>query len=78
MATHKDIECRLIFNPVDGQLACLEMVPDENTDPCEIYFSNYHEVEGRLLPQRMEVRYGDGVYHVFESKKIVVNPAPGK
>jgi len=78
VATHKDVECRLIFNPVDGQLACLEMFPDESADPCEIYFSNYHEVEGRLLPQRLEARYGDGVYQVFESKKIVVHPAPGK
>jgi hypothetical protein len=78
VATHKDVECRLIFNPLDGQLAGLEMAPDENTDPCEIYFSNYHEVEGRLVPHRLEARYGDSVYHVFDLKKFVIQPAPGK
>ncbi len=41
------------------------MFPEEDADPCEVYFSQYHDVDGRMLPGRMEVRYGDEVYGVF-------------
>ena len=45
--------------PTRGQLAALEMYPEEDTDPCELYFSEYQEIEGRMLPARIEVRHGD-------------------
>ena len=77
-AVHQGVECRLMFNPADGQLAALEMYPEEHTDPAEIHFSDYREVQGRLLPHRWEVRYGDSVYNVFECKKIDITTPAGK
>jgi len=63
---HGGVECRFLFDPVEGLLLAMEMFPEENVDPCEVYFSEYRRLEGRLLPGRMEVRLGDDPYGVFE------------
>ena len=52
-----------MFHP-NGQLAALEMYPDLNVDPCEIYFSQYRDVEGRLLPHRLEVELAERLVEV--------------
>jgi hypothetical protein len=59
------VETRFYLDPADGFLACVEMFPDDQSDPCEVYFGDYQEVDGRMLPHRMEVRYGDNVFGVF-------------
>ena len=56
---HGGVECRFYFDPADGHLLAMEMFPDEDSDPCELYFSDYAEKDGRLLPGKIEVRYGD-------------------
>ncbi|MBI3839887.1 MAG: trypsin-like peptidase domain-containing protein [Planctomycetia bacterium] len=78
LATYRDLECHFMFNPADGQLVALEMTPEEDTDPCELYFSEFQEVEGRILPQRIEVRNGDGVYQVFHCKQFKFDTAAEK
>jgi len=47
------------FSPKDGTLLGLEMTIDREEDPCEIYFSDYHMVNGRSLPSTIEVWCGD-------------------
>jgi len=59
------VECRLYFDPAEGHLLLLEMFGEELADPCEVYFHEYRPNDGRWLPQRMEVRYGDVVFGVF-------------
>jgi hypothetical protein len=55
------------------------MFSDSDMDPCEIYFSDYREVDGRLFPFHLEVRHGDGVYQVLEATKFdVAAAAPGE
>ena len=66
MGTYKDVECRFMFDPAEGQLLAVEMFPVEDVDPCEVYFLKNREVDGRFLPARMEVRIGDDVYAIFE------------
>jgi hypothetical protein len=34
----------------------------KDDDPCELYFSVYKPVDGRMLPHRIDVRYGDKKY----------------
>jgi len=63
---HGGAECRFLFHPAEGHLVAMEMVPEENVDPCEVYFLDYRQVDGRLLPGRMEVRFGDELYSVFQ------------
>lgn len=59
------VESRFYFDPADGHLVLVELFGDELLDPCEVYFHEYRPVDGRWLPQRMEVRYGDIVFGVF-------------
>ena len=49
VGSHKGVECRFYFDPADGHLLAMEMFPDEDADPCEVYFSDYREVDGRVL-----------------------------
>ena len=47
VGTYKGVECWFYFDPARGDLLALEMYPAENADPCEVYFSDYHDVDGR-------------------------------
>ena len=66
VGSHKGVDCRFYFDPAEGHLLAIEMFADEEADPCEIYFSDYREFDGRWLPGRMEVRYGDEPFAVFK------------
>ena len=68
-ASHKGVRCRFYFDPDMGRLSALEMFPDDESDPCEVYFSDYRDVAGHSWPGRMEVRYGDELFVVFEVKE---------
>ncbi len=76
--TYRDLDFHFMFDPADGQLVALEMTPEEDTDPCELYFSEFQEIEGRIVPGRIEVRNGDGVYQVFHCKQFKFDPAAEK
>jgi S1-C subfamily serine protease len=65
VAIHAGVECRFMFHPLEGQLLAVEMSSGEETDPCEIYFGDYREVDGRWLPQAMEARCGDDLFASF-------------
>jgi hypothetical protein len=67
---HGGVECRFFFDSVDGLLLGMEMYPEEDVDPCEIYFSEYRETDGRHVPARIEVRFGDEVYGVFQVEQF--------
>lgn len=53
------------FSPTDQTLLAMETKLKEHEDPCELYFSDYRPVAGRLLPHRISVRYGDLHYGTF-------------
>jgi serine protease Do len=78
VANHGDIECHFMFDPADGQLVAMEMFPEEDADPCEVYFSEHKEVEGRMLPGRIEVRHGDDFNQVFQCRQFTFGPADNK
>ncbi|MBX3412083.1 MAG: trypsin-like peptidase domain-containing protein [Pirellulales bacterium] len=63
--TYANVEVTFAFDPTDGRLLALEMFPANDVDPCELYFSDYREFDGRRLPGRIEVRHGDEVYAVL-------------
>jgi S1-C subfamily serine protease len=70
LGVHGGVQCRWYFDPAQGTLAAMEMYPDAESDPCEVYFSDYHEVEGRLMPSQMEVRFGDDTFGQFKFSEI--------
>jgi serine protease Do len=65
LAVGDGVESRFFVDPADGTLLCIEMYPDDDSDPCEVYFSQYRPEQGRNLPHRMEVHCGDVVFGVF-------------
>ena len=52
------------------------MFPDTDVDPCEVYFRQYREVDGRQVPARVEVRHGDQLYALLEFTDIKFEEAP--
>ena len=51
VGSHKGVECRFYFDP--GRRAICwpwRCSPTRNRDPCEIYFSDYRETAGRVVP----------------------------
>ena len=69
IGTTDGVDCHFMFDTVDGSLVALEMYPQDDADPCEVYFS-YHESEGRFIPQRIEVHYGDNLFAVMSVTKF--------
>jgi serine protease Do len=71
VGTTEGVECLFYFEPASGMLVALEMYPEGTVaDPCEVYFLDHQEHEGRHFPRRMEVRYGDHVFGVYEIAKV--------
>jgi hypothetical protein len=56
------VSAKWYFSQQDQTLLGFEVYPDEKDDPCEVYLSDYKKVDGRDLPHRVEVRYGDNRY----------------
>jgi S1-C subfamily serine protease len=56
------------FSKDDQKLLGLEVTISKDDDPCEIYLSDYRPVDGRQLPHRIEVRYGNDSYGVLTVK----------
>jgi S1-C subfamily serine protease len=66
VGTHDIVETRFYFEPSSGVLAGLEMFPDSQVDPCEIYLEDYRDVDGRQVPHVLLIRYGDEIYARLE------------
>ena len=75
--THKGVECRFYFDPAEGDLLAIEFFPDENSDPCEVYFSDYRQTDGRLVPGRITVHFGDKPFAVFKIDEFKVEKRKG-
>jgi serine protease Do len=73
VATHDVVEARFYFDRASGQLVAVEMFPDSGVDPCEVYFDDYREIEGRQWPHQIRVRHGDR--SVLELTVEEINPA---
>ncbi|MEN6459251.1 MAG: trypsin-like peptidase domain-containing protein [Thermoguttaceae bacterium] len=70
VGSHKGVECWFYFDPIDGRMLALEMFAAEDWDPCQIAFSDYRPLGGRLAPGQMEVRYGNETFAVFKIDKF--------
>ena len=72
------VECQFMFDSTDGTLLAMEMYPQTDSDPCEVYFSDYRESDGHFLPYRFEVRYGDNVFNLFNVTKYDLQKGTAK
>ena len=70
VGTTGGVDCHFMFDSGDSSLVGLEMYPAADTDPCEVYFSDYRESEGRFVPHRIEVHYGDNLFAIMTITKV--------
>ena len=61
---------RFFFGLQDHQLLGMEIRLRDNEDPCEVYFGDYRSEDGRMLPHRMSVQYGELHYGTFTFTKF--------
>jgi serine protease Do len=69
------VPAKWYFSPKDQTLLGLELTPDPDEDPCEIYFSDFRKVDGRLLPYKIEVRHADKQFAFLEVSDWKMNGA---
>ena len=69
---HGSTECKWYFSLKDHSLLGFETYLAKDTDPCEVYFSDYRAVDGRQLPHRIEVRHGDKQFGVLAIEKYTL------
>ena len=65
---HAAVECKWFFDQKNANLIYAEAFTVENEDPCEVHFNEYQAVDGRQLPHRIDVRYGDKKYGYLAMK----------
>jgi serine protease Do len=65
---HAAIPAKWYFALGDKKLLGAEVMVLKEEDPCEVYFSDYQPVDGRALPHRLEVRYGNDRFGIFRIK----------
>ena len=72
---HAAVECKWYFDKKDHALVGCEAHVTKDDDPCEVYFSDYKPAgDGRTLPHRLEVRWGDRRYAVMTIRKYDLKP----
>ena len=59
VGTYDVLETRFYFHPENGQLLALELFPDIDVDPCELYFTEYQDQGGQQVPRMIETRFGE-------------------
>lgn len=70
-----DVSAKWYFSLKDQTLLGFELWTERGGDPCEVYFSDYKAVDGRELPHRLDVRYGNERYGTFTIKEYKVAKA---
>lgn len=78
VGSYGQVDCRFFFDRAAGRLVAMEMFPEEDTDPCELLFSNDAEAHGTMMPHTIEVRHGDDYKQVFtiDEFQFASEPAP--
>ena len=62
VTTTAGVESRFYFDPDKGDCTGVELRLADDEDPCEIYFDDIRQVDGRSLPFHWTVRHGDDVF----------------
>jgi serine protease Do len=74
--TRDGIEIRAYFDSRTSLPVCWEMFTGIDSDPCELYFSNYRETDIGLLPFTIRVRHAGSDYTVLtlDEYEFLENP----
>lgn len=77
VATYDALESRFYFDPTTGKMMALEMFPDIDVDPCELHFGETRELEGRTLPAKIDVVFGDKAYGTLTMDSLALLDSAG-
>ena len=69
-ANYAGIEGKWYFDRKDSKLIAAEVQVLRDEDPCELYFSDYKAVDGRTLPHRIDIRWGEKNYGMLSFAKF--------
>ncbi len=72
---HAAVAAKWYFSLKDQKLLGFEVAAAKDEDPCEVYFSDYKPVDGRELPHRLEVRYGNERFGILTVKSYQLTAA---
>ena len=62
VGTTSGVETRFFFDADTSHCTGMELRIADDEDPCEIYFDDIRQVEGRSLPFHWTIRHGDDVF----------------
>jgi hypothetical protein len=65
---HAAVHGKWHFAKADARLLGFEVSITKDDDPCEVYFGDYRAVDGRQVPHRVEVKYGNDTYGLLTVK----------
>jgi serine protease Do len=71
------VETRFYFDPETGLMTGIEMYPDSDIDPCEVFLADYREVDGRSLPHKWTIRYRNDIFGVIQFDKFELAKTEG-
>jgi S1-C subfamily serine protease len=66
---HANVPAKWYFSTQEGhhgELLGFEITVDSDKDPCEVYLSDYRDVDGRKMPHKIEIRNGDKTYAILD------------
>lgn len=63
---HAGVSAKWFFSMENQQLLGFSVFIDKDEDPCEVFLSDYKDVDGRKLPNRIQVYHGDETYADFK------------
>jgi len=61
-ATYGGVATHFFFDPQSGHIVGIEMQAADDQDPCELYLSQFREINGRFMPHRWVIRRGDELF----------------
>jgi hypothetical protein len=65
LTEHAAVAAKWHFSLKDHTLLGFEVFVDPEGDPCEVYLSDYRTVDGRMLPFRWDVHFGNDRFGTF-------------
>jgi len=74
----RGVECWFYIDPSNGQMVGMEMYSDDHSEPCELSFSQYREIDGHFLPSKIEVRAGDDLFATLNVDAFALQEGPSK
>lgn len=69
-SSREGIETNWLFHPALGSLSAMEMYPDSESDPCEVFFEDYRSEDGVAFPRIIKYRHSGAAWSILKVERI--------